>query len=135
MVLQRAEILLPGVRVLATSSRPETDEWVLGRGAEATVNHRGDLRAEIAAAAPDGIDWIFTSQSVGQLTLYVEVLNPFGQIVTIDDPKAVDVVTLKSKALSCPVHHAPDLVEQHRLLARCRSSAEVRITTRPSSSG
>ena len=50
MVLQLAEALLPGVRVIATSSRPETDEWVRDLGAEAWVNHRaGDLRGQLAA--------------------------------------------------------------------------------------
>ncbi|WP_022930270.1 zinc-binding alcohol dehydrogenase family protein [Patulibacter americanus] len=124
VVLQLAEHLLPAVRVIATSSRPETDEWVRGLGAEATVDHRGDLRAEIADAAPDGVDWIFTMNSEGQLPLYVDVLNPFGEIVAIDDPKAVDVVALKSKALTWhwefmfarSLHDARDLIEQHRLL-------------------
>lgn len=124
MVLQLAEALLPQVRTLATSSRPETDEWVLGLGAAATVNHRGDLRAEIAAAAPDGVDWIFTSQSADQIELYVDVLKPFGQVVAIDDGEVVDVASLKPKALSWhwesmfarPVHQAADQVQQHRLL-------------------
>jgi zinc-binding alcohol dehydrogenase family protein len=124
IVLQLAEHFLPDVRVLATSSRPEADEWVLGLGAEATVNHRGDLRAEIAAAAPDGVDWIYTAQSVGQLELYVDVLNPFGEIVAIDDPGSMDVVPLKPKSLSWhweamfarPVHRPADMVRQHELL-------------------
>ena len=51
MVLQLAEALLPGVRVVATSSTEESEAWVRGLGAEATVNHRaGELRGQIAAA-------------------------------------------------------------------------------------
>jgi zinc-binding alcohol dehydrogenase family protein len=139
VILQLAEHALPGVRVVATSSRPETDEWVRGLGAEATVNHRGDLRAEITAAAPDGVDWIFTMNSEGQLPLYVDVLNPFGEIVAIDDPKSVDVVPLKAKALTWhwefmfarPLHDASDLIEQHRLLdevARLVDEGTLRTT-------
>ncbi len=48
MVLQLAEALLPGVRVIATSSTEESEAWVRGLGAEATVNHRaGDLRGQV----------------------------------------------------------------------------------------
>jgi len=103
MVLQLAEALLPGVRVVATSSRSETDEWVRSLGAEAWVNHRaGDLRGQLSAAAPDGIDWVFTSYVAepGQLDLYVHVLNPFGEIVAIDDPSGLDIGPLKSKSIS-----------------------------------
>ena len=72
-------------------------------GAEAWVNHRkDDLREQLADAAPEGIDWIFTSYVAepGQLDLYVDVLNPFGEIVAIDDPHGLDVGALKSKSLT-----------------------------------
>jgi len=102
MVLQLAEALLPRVRVVATSSRPETDEWATSLGAEALVDHRGDLGAQLRRVAPEGIDWIFTSriEVEGQLALYTEVLNPFGEIVAIDDPEVLDIASLKAKSLS-----------------------------------
>jgi zinc-binding alcohol dehydrogenase family protein len=103
VVLQLAETLLPGVRTVATSSRPETDAWVTGLGADAVVNHRADDHLDqVRAAAPDGVDWVFTSviETEGALELYVEVLNLFGEIVAIDDPETLDVVPLKSKSLS-----------------------------------
>lgn len=128
MVLQLAAALLPKVRIVATSSRPETDEWVLGLGAHATVNHRGDLRGEIRAAAPDGVDWIFTSriEGEGQLALYTEVLRPFGEVVAIDDPETLDVAGMKSKSLSLhwelmftrPLTGGEQQVAQHHLLQR-----------------
>jgi NADPH2:quinone reductase len=139
VVLQLAEVLLPDVTVVATSSRPETDEWVLGLGAEATVNHRGDLLAEIKQAAPDGIDWIFSAQSKGQFALFTEVLNPFGQVVAIDDAPDADINQLKSKSLSWhwelmftkAINQTDDMVEQHRLLveiARLVDEGRVRTT-------
>lgn len=129
MVLQLAEALLPGVRVIATSSRPETDEWVRDLGAEGWVNHRvGDLREQLAVAAPEGIDWIFTSRVAepGQLELYVSVLNPFGEIVAIDDPDGLDIGSLKSKSLSFhwelmftrPLAGGDIQLAQHHLLGR-----------------
>ena len=136
MVLQLAEALLPGVRVVATSSRPETDEWVRGLGAEAWVNHRdGDLREQLDAAAPDGIDWVFTSYVAepGQLDLYVSVLNPFGEIVAIDDPNGLDIGILKSKSLSFhwelmftrALTGGDAQLSQHRLLERVAELVEA----------
>jgi len=104
MVLQLAESLLPQVRVVATASDDDKRAWCTRLGAEACVDHRSDvdLRDQIAQAAPDGVDWVFTSQveREGQLELYVDVLNPFGAILAIDDPETLDVVPLKSKSLS-----------------------------------
>ena len=136
MVLQLAEALLPGVRVVATSSRPETDEWVRSLGADAWVNHRdGDLREQLDAAAPDGIDWVFTSYVAepGQLALYVSVLNPFGEIVAIDDPNGLDIGLLKSKSLSFhwelmftrALAGGDAQLSQHRLLERVAELVEA----------
>ena len=111
MVLQLAEALLPGVRVVATSSTEESEAWVRGLGAE---------------AAPDGVDWVFTARVAdpGQLELYVDVLNPFGQIVAIDDPETLDIAFLKSKSISFhwelmftrPIAGGDGQLAQHRLL-------------------
>ncbi|MBV9817142.1 MAG: zinc-binding dehydrogenase [Solirubrobacterales bacterium] len=94
----------------------------------ATVNHRGDLRAELVAAAPDGVDWIFTSGLgvEGQLDLYVDILRPFGEIVAIDDPESLDGLAMKPKSLSLhwesmfarPTAGGEAQLEQHRLLTR-----------------
>jgi len=136
MVLQLVEALLPGVRVVATSSRPETDEWVRGLGAEAWVDRRnGDLREQLGAAAPDGIDWVFTSYVAepGQLDLYVSALNPFGEIVAIDDPNGLDIGILKSKSISFhwelmftrALAGGDAQLSQHRLLERVAELVEA----------
>jgi hypothetical protein len=103
------------------------------------VEHRGDLVDQVTSIEPDGIDWILTTNSVGQLPVYEAILRPFGQIVAIDDPHHVDVVALKSKALSWhwefmfarSLHGAPDLIRQHEILtsvARLVDAGEVRTT-------
>lgn len=125
VALQLLRALLPQIRVIATASRPEAEEWVRSLGAHETVDHHGDLRGQLHQVAPEGIDYIFTAHSQGQTELYIDVLNTFGQIVAIDDPDAVDVVGLKSKSLSWhwefmfarSLHQAPDQIRQHELLA------------------
>ncbi|MGN8051221.1 zinc-binding alcohol dehydrogenase family protein [Curtobacterium sp. 22159] len=124
IAIQLVRALLPGVRVLATASRPESAAWVRELGAHDVVDHHGDLAAQVLGNEPDGIDWILTTNSSGQLPVYERVLRPFGQIVAIDDPEHVDVVALKSKALTWhwefmfarSLHRAADMAEQHRIL-------------------
>ncbi|GER22934.1 NADPH:quinone reductase [Zafaria cholistanensis] len=139
VVLQLLRALVPQMRVIATASRPEAEDWVRSLGAHETVNHRGDLRSEIRQVAPEGIDYIFTANSEDQTELYIDVLNPFGQIVAIDDPGSVDVIGLKPKALSWhwefmfarSLHQAADQIRQHELLAEVAqlvASGEVRST-------
>lgn len=129
MVLQLAEALLPGIRTIATASRPEGVDWVTSLGADAVVDHHGDLRAQVREAAPDGLDAVITAHSAGQVPLYADLLRPFGSVVAIDDPGTLDVVPLKAKSIAWhwelmftrPVQQTPDLVEQHHLLDRVAS--------------
>lgn len=126
IAIQLVRALLPGVHVIATASRPESEAWVRDLGAHDVVDHHGDLAAQVLELAPDGIDWILTTNSTGQLPVYERVLRTFGQVVAIDDPEQVDVVALKSKALTWhwefmfarSLHGAADLAEQHRILDR-----------------
>ncbi|MDO5644963.1 MAG: zinc-binding alcohol dehydrogenase family protein [Dermabacter sp.] len=123
VMLQLADALLPGVRVIATASDPEREDWVRGLGAEHVVNHRGDLTEQVLAIAPDGVDWLFTAHSAGQIPLYATIVRPFGQITAIDDGPS-DISPLKSRSITWhwefmftrPVHQGPDMIEQHRLL-------------------
>lgn len=134
IMIQLAKALAPQVRVIATASRPETSDWVTALGADAVVDHRGDLAKNALAAAPEGVDWIFTSASAhpGAVDSYVRIAKPFGQIVAIDDPTQLDVVGLKSKALSWhwefmfarSMHGAADMIEQHRILNRVAELVE-----------
>ncbi|HEY0120014.1 MAG TPA: zinc-binding alcohol dehydrogenase family protein [Cellulomonas sp.] len=126
MVIQLARAIAPRVRVVATASRGESESWVRGLGAHDVVDHHGDLVGQTKAIEPAGIRWIFSTHSHGQLEAFVDLLRPFGQVVAIDDPSELDVVPLKSKALSWhwefmfarSLHQAPDMVEQHRILGR-----------------
>jgi zinc-binding alcohol dehydrogenase family protein len=139
MAIQLAKALLPGVRVVATASRAESEEWVRHLGADEIINHSGDIVQQLSDAAPDGVDWILTTNSVGQIPVYERVLKPFGEIVAIDDPATVDVTPLKSKAISWhwafmfarSLHQSSDMHRQHEILAevaRLVDSGKVRTT-------
>jgi zinc-binding alcohol dehydrogenase family protein len=128
IMIQLAKQLTPHIRVIGTASRDESREWVTNLGADAVVDHRGDLAANVLAVEPAGVDWIFTAASAqpGAVASYVKVAKPFGQIVAIDDPRSLDIVSLKGKALSWhwelmfvrPAHENDQMIEQHRILSR-----------------
>jgi zinc-binding alcohol dehydrogenase family protein len=112
------------LRVIATAGRAESARWVKQMGAHETVDHH-DLAAEVKRVAPQGVDWIFTSFSRGQIPVYAEVLRPFGHIVAIDDEHD-DVYPLKSKSITWhwefmfarSSHQADDMDAQGMLLNR-----------------
>ncbi|MEU7632602.1 zinc-binding alcohol dehydrogenase family protein [Nocardia sp. NPDC049220] len=90
---------LTGVRVIATASREASRRWALGMGADVVIDHR-KLREEAGAAAPDGVDWLFTSRSAGNIEDYAEIVKPFGHITAIDEPPNLDLLALKSKSIA-----------------------------------
>ncbi|AUV46199.1 zinc-binding alcohol dehydrogenase family protein [Citrobacter freundii complex sp. CFNIH9] len=87
--------------VIATASRPETQEWVRGLGAHHVIDHSRPLAPQIA-----------------------ELIAPQGRFGLIDDPKAFDIMVFKRKAVS--IHHelmftrsiygTPDMNEQGEIL-------------------
>ena len=115
---------LTSLRVIATASRPESQAWAREMGADEVVDHSADLEAHIRQVAPDGVEYIFTTQTEGKLPVFNAVIKPFGQIVAIDDAK--DISSFKSKSVSWhwefmfarSMHQAPDMVRQHELLNR-----------------
>lgn len=139
IMLELAEVLLPNVTVIATASDEERAAWVRDLGAEHTVDHRGDLVAQVHGIAPDGVDWVFTAHSEGQVETYAQIVAPFGHIVAIDDGPR-DVFPLKGKSIAWhwelmftrPLQQTPDMIEQHRLLnqvADLIDQGRIRATT------
>lgn len=137
MVLQLAEALLPGVRVIATASSPDRVAWTRDLGAGETVDHHGDLAAQVLDLAPGGVDWVFTSHSEGMAETFAQIVRPFGTIVAIDVAPG-DLGLLKSKAIGWlwesmftrPLFGTPDVAEQHRILERVADLVEAG-TVRP----
>ncbi|AKK26869.1 zinc-binding alcohol dehydrogenase family protein [Mycobacterium sp. EPa45] len=90
---------LTGVRVIGTASRAESRQWAGDLGADVVIDHH-NLRSEALAAAADGIDWVFSPHSAGNVEDYAEILKPFGHVVAIDDPKDLDLMPLKTKSIA-----------------------------------
>ena len=115
---------LTGLRVIATASRDESRQWALSMGADAVVNHH-HLRDEVLAVAPDGVDYLFTPNSKGNIDDFAAIVKPFGHITAIDEPPGLDLLALKQKSIAWhwelmftrSMFETPDMIEQQRLLA------------------
>jgi zinc-binding alcohol dehydrogenase family protein len=129
VLIQLAKVLT-GATVVATAGREESRAWVRDLGADAVVGHR-NLREEVAEVAPDGVHWIYSSFTAGNLEAYQQLLRPFGEIVAVDDDPG-PLGALKTKAISFHweymfariIHRTPDVAEQGRLLARTAELVE-----------
>jgi NADPH2:quinone reductase len=117
--------LLTGVTVIGTASRGASRDWVSGLGADAVIDHH-DLVNECGRAAPDGIDYVFTPHTAGNIESFAEIMNPFGEIVAIDEPEGLELLPLKTKSIAFhwelmftrSLFETPDMIEQKHLLAR-----------------
>jgi NADPH2:quinone reductase len=116
---------LTGTRVIASATTEESRRWVDELGADAVVDHR-ELAASMAAVAPEGADYLFSSHSQGNVETFAQVLRPFGHITAIDEPEGLDLLPLKEKSITWhwelmftrSMFQTADMVQQKYLLER-----------------
>jgi zinc-binding alcohol dehydrogenase family protein len=131
---------LTGLTVIATASRPETQDWVRDLGAHHVVDHSMPLAPQIAALGLGAPAFVFSTTETHQhLRDIVELIAPQGRFGLIDDPKSLDVVSFKRKAVSIhwelmftrPLFETADMDEQGKLLdevARLIDAGRLRST-------
>jgi zinc-binding alcohol dehydrogenase family protein len=112
---------LTGLTVIGTASRPDSQQWVLERGAHRVVNHHDDL----AKVLPEGVDYVFSPHSAGMIDKFAEIVRPYGAVVAIDEPEGLDLLPLKSKSIAWHWElmftrslYDPSSTAQHDILAR-----------------
>jgi zinc-binding alcohol dehydrogenase family protein len=116
---------LTDLTVIATASRPETQEWVRECGAHHVIDHRQPLVPQIEALGLGAPGFVFsTTHTDAHLPAIVELIAPQGRFGLIDDPAELDAKPFKQKAVSLhwefmftrPVFETPDMGAQGRLL-------------------
>lgn len=87
--------------VIATASRPESNEWCAAMGADLVVNHRQDVTAQLEAAGIEQVDMVFsTAETAGNLNWIVKLLRPFGHLSAVDIAPPFDASPIISKSIS-----------------------------------
>ena len=117
---------LTGLTVIATASRPDTVEWVTKMGADHVINHRESLSDQMEGLGLEPEYVASLNGTEGHFPSIVELIKPRGHIALIDDPKSIDITTIKTKALSFSfefmfarsMFQTDDMEKQHELLNR-----------------
>jgi NADPH2:quinone reductase len=116
---------LTELKVIATASRPETQDWVRECGAHYVIDHRQPLAAQVEALGIGAPGFVFsTTQTDQHLADINELIAPQGRFGLIDDPEVLDAKVFKQKAVSLhwefmfarPLFGTKDMAEQGKLL-------------------
>ena len=92
---------LSDLTIIATASRPETQDWVRNLGAHHVINHAEPLAPQLEALGLENVDSVF---STNHSQLYAEqcgqIMTPQGRFGLIDDPQSFDIMPFKQKSIS-----------------------------------
>lgn len=116
---------LTQLKIIGTASRDETTGWLKALGADSVINHRNKLSEEFEKYKLPAPDYVVslnaTEQHVGEIA---KLIKPQGKFGFIDDPKSLDVMLFKGKAVSTHIElmftrsmfQTEDMIEQHHIL-------------------
>nr|CAD6420684.1 zinc-binding alcohol dehydrogenase family protein [Rhizobium sp. Q54] len=132
---------LTGLTIIATGSRPETQDWIRQLGAHHVIDHSRPLAPQVEDLGIGAPAFVFsTTQTEKHVADILELIAPQGRFSLIDDPKEpMDLRPFKRKSLSIhwemmfarPVWQTADMIEQHKLLnhvAELVDSGRIRTT-------
>ncbi|MBY5991774.1 zinc-binding alcohol dehydrogenase family protein [Ferrimonas balearica] len=92
---------LTNIEIIATASRPETQEWVKELGAHHVVNHRENLADQVAQLGAKPVKYVASLNQTDQhLAAIAELMAPQGKLALIDDPASFDIMPFKRKSIS-----------------------------------
>ena len=92
---------LTDLTVIATASRPDTQDWVRECGAHHVVDHRQPLAPQVEALGLGAPGFVFSTTQTGQhLADIVELIAPQGRFGLIDDPQELNAI--RSSSRPCP---------------------------------
>merc|ERR1719247_2552215 len=98
-IIQLAKVL--GLTVIATASRPESREACLSLGADHVINHRESLKPQLESLGINEVHFIYDAVSFEQYApQFLEIIRPFGRIVSITAAGKADLDAYRWKAVS-----------------------------------
>ncbi|MDF1631460.1 MULTISPECIES: zinc-binding alcohol dehydrogenase family protein [Rhizobiaceae] len=131
---------LTDLTVIATASRPETQDWVKTLGAHHVIDHSKPIAEQVAALGIGAPAFVFsTTETHRHLKEIIELIAPQGRFGLIDDPESLDVLGFKRKAVSThwelmftrSIFETADMAEQGKLLnevSRLIDAGSIRTT-------
>jgi NADPH:quinone reductase len=123
--------------VIGTASRPESAAWVRELGAAHTIDHRGDMPAQLRALGREHVDYIFCCHGTdGHFDAMCEMLAPQGHICSIVEPSGpLPIGNLMRKKASFSwelmftkaIFETPDMESQRAILDRVAGLVDEEI--------
>ena len=130
---------LTDLTVIATASRPETQDWVRDLGAHHVIDHGQPLAAQVEALGIGQPAFVFsTTNTDSHFGEIIDLIAPQGRFGLIDDPKELSALPLKRKSLSLhwelmftrSLFATADMEKQHDLLNQISTLVDTgRITS------
>ena len=116
---------LTGLTVLATATRPESQNWCLELGAHAVIDHAKPMKEQIEKLKLAPVALVASLTATDQhYKAIAELMAPQGKFGLIDDPPEFNVAVFKGKAIS--IHwesmftrssfQTQDMIAQHNIL-------------------
>ncbi|MFP7365449.1 zinc-binding alcohol dehydrogenase family protein [Corynebacterium callunae] len=110
---------LTNLKVVATASRPESQEWVKKLGAHEVIDHSQNLSEQIK-----DVDFVFSSWTTGRELELAQLMKPQSHLVLIDDPEQPNLGAFKQKSIALhwefmftrAMFQTPDMAEQGKIL-------------------
>jgi zinc-binding alcohol dehydrogenase family protein len=93
---------LTDLTVIATASRPETQEWCLKMGAHHVIDHSQPLAAQVLALAPEGVTHVLAlTRTEDHYDEIIQAMAPQSAIALIENPnRPLELTKLKPKSIS-----------------------------------
>lgn len=117
---------VPGLTVVGTASRPDSQAWVKRLGADRVIDHRQPLSEALAAEGVETVTHVASlTHTDSHFAEIVKVLAPQGRLALIDDPaQPLDIMQLKMKSISLhwefmytrSMFQTDDMIKQQMLL-------------------
>ena len=111
--------------VVATASRPETQDWVKDLGAHHVIDHTKPLTPQIEDLGVGQPGYVFSTTHTHQyIEQIAEFIAPQGRFGLIDDPETLNIMPFKIKAVSThwelmftrSLFQTADITRQHDIL-------------------
>jgi len=116
---------LTKLNIIGTASREETTSWLKDLGADRVINHGNKLSGEFEKYGLDAPEYVVslnaTEHHVDEIA---KLIKPQGKFGFIDDPKSLNVMPFKGKAVSTHIElmftrsmfQTEDMIAQHNIL-------------------
>lgn len=132
---------LTSLTIIATASRPETQDWCRKMGAHHVIDHSQPLAAQIKPVVPEGVTHVLAlTRTEDHYDEIIEAMAPQSAIALIENPaRPLELTKLKAKSISLhwefmftrARYKTPDMHKQGELLnqvSRLADSGQIQTT-------